>query len=230
MDIRATSRVAAALSLIVGPLALALPIGFTDEDAPIAAQLQDYANHPTLAMLSNIVILPLMAIIPAVVYAARLARRGAPNLAFVGGGLAALGWLAGFTTIGATQIALYQGSRLADQAGATALIDKVNGDPIYGTLVGVFVLGHAIGMIVLGIGLWRSRSVAPWVAALFIAYPVGHFVGHAISPVIDTLSGVLLLISGVAIAVKILRTSNQQWDLPAGEGVAPAESVAEVAA
>ncbi|WP_405086257.1 hypothetical protein [Microbispora sp. NBC_01389] len=230
MDIRTASRVAGAVSLIVGSLALAIPIEITDDDAPIAAQLQDYANHSALAMLSNIVLLPVILMVPAVIYAARLVRRGAPSLAFVGGGLSALGWLAGFMSIGAGQIALYQGSKLADQTGAAALIDKMNGDPVYGALMGIFVLGHAIGMIVLGVGLWRSRAVAPWVAALFIAYPVGHVVGHAISPVIDAISSVLLLVSAVAVAAKILRTPNEQWDLPAGEGVAAAEPVAGVAA
>ncbi|MEU8174156.1 hypothetical protein AB0C14_14850 [Microbispora hainanensis] len=164
MDIRSVSRIAGAVSLIVGPLALAVPIEVTDENAPITAQLHDYANHPALAMLSNIVLLPVMLILPAMIYAARLARRGAPRQAFVGA------------------------------------------------------------------GLWRSRAVAPWVAALFIAYPVGHLVGHAISPVIDTISGVLLLVSAVAVAIEILRTPNRQWDLPPGEGVAPAEPVAGVAA
>ena len=230
MDIRTASRVAGAVSLIVGPLALAIPIAITDDDAPIAAQLHDYANHPALATLSNIVLLPAILILPAVIYAARLARRGAPGLAFVGGGLAALGWIAGFMSIGAVQIALYQGSTLADQAGAATLIDKMNGDPTYGTLVGVFVLGHVIGMIVLGVGLWRSRAVAPWVAALFIAYPVGHLVGHAINPVIDAISSVILLVSAVAVAAKILRTPNEQWDLPSGKGVTVAEPVAGVAA
>ncbi|WP_214323733.1 hypothetical protein [Nonomuraea sediminis] len=217
MDIRTASRVAGAVSLIVGSLAIAIPIEITDENAPIAAQLQDYAHHSALGMLSNLVLLPVILMVPAVIYAARLARRGAPRLAFVGGGLSALGWIAGAMSIGAGQIALYQGSQLADQAGAAALIERINGDPVYGTLVGVFVLGHAIGMIVLGVGLWRSRAVAPWVAALFVAYPVGHVVGHAISPVLDSIAGVFLLVSAVAVAAAVLRTPNELWDLPAGK-------------
>ncbi|MFG2076380.1 hypothetical protein [Nonomuraea maritima] len=220
MDIRTISRVAGAASLIAGSLAVAVPIEITDEDAPIAVQLHDYAQHSALAMLSNLVLLPVILIVPGMIYAARLARGGAPLLAFVGGGLSVLGWIAGAMSIGAGQIALYQGAQLADQAGAVQLIDRMNGDPVYGTLVGVFVLGHAIGMIVLGAGLWRSRAVAPWVAALFVAYPVGHVVGHATSPVIDTISGVCLLVSAVAVAAAILRTSNERWDLPAGKAAA----------
>lgn len=52
MDIRTISRVVGAVSLIGGSLAVAVPIGITDADAPIAAQLQDYAQHSALAMLS----------------------------------------------------------------------------------------------------------------------------------------------------------------------------------
>jgi hypothetical protein len=231
MDVRTLSRAAGATSLIIGPLVLAIPIMASDNtDAPATTQLHNYASHSGAALVSNFFLLPLILLVPAMVYAARLARPGAPKLAFFGGGLAALGWLAGLMSIGAGQIALYQGSKLADEAGAAALIERMNGDPVFGALVGIFVVGHVIGMIVLGVALWRSRAVARWAAGLFIAYPILHFAAHQTSSAVDTVAGVILLVSAAAIAVRIARTPNGQWDLAAGRDAGANEPATRLAA
>ena len=231
MDVRTLSRAAGATSLIVGPLVLAIPIMVSDNtDAPATTQLHDYASHSGAALVSNLFLVPLILLVPAMVYAARLARPGAPKLAFFGGGLAAFGWLAGLMSIGTEQVALYQGSKLADQAGAAALIDRMNGDPVFGALVGIFVIGHVLGMIILGAALWRSRAVARWVAALFIAYPILHFAAHQTSSAVDVAAGVILLVSAVAIAVRIAGTPNARWDQPAGRDASTAQPVTTVAA
>jgi hypothetical protein len=71
-------------------------------------------------------------------------------------------------------------------------------------------------MILLGIALWRSRAVPVWVAVLFIAYPVLHFLAQAAGPAADYAARVALLISAAAIAEAVLRTPDDRWDLPAG--------------
>jgi hypothetical protein len=223
MDIRTISRTAAAAALVIGPLTLAVPIKITDdEDAPAAQQLRDYAAHAGAAKASNVALLALLLLVPAMLATARLARRGAPKLAFAGGALASLGWLAGLIAFGGQQIALYQGAKLADRAGAAALIDGVSKDPVFGTLIGVFVLGHIVGMIILGVALWRSRAVPVWAAGLFVAYPILHFVGHAVSPAVDYAGGAALLVSAVVVAARIMRTPNEQWDAPARDAAAAA--------
>jgi uncharacterized membrane protein (UPF0136 family) len=219
MDIRTISRAAGAAALVIGPVASAAPIVVTDsENGTAAEQLADYAANSGAAQASNVLLLLIIAVVPAMIYAARLARPGAPKLAFAGGALAALGWLAGLIGIGAGQIALYQGSRLDDRAAAAALIDGVYADPVYGSLVGVFVIGHIAGMILLGVALWRSRAVPSWAAGLFIAYPVLHFIAHVTTPAIDWAAKVAFVVSAVVIAMRVLRTSNDRWDLPAGTG------------
>jgi hypothetical protein len=219
MDIRTISRAAGAAALVIGPVTSAVPIVVTDsENGTVAEQLADYAANPGAAQASNALLLLIIAVVPAMIYAARLARPGAPKLAFFGGALAALGWLAGLISLGAGQVALYQGSQLADQAAAAALIDAMNSDPVYGSLIGIFVVGHISGMILLGVALWRSRAVPVWAAGLFIAYPVLHFIAHATNPAIDWAAKVAFVVSAVVIAMRILRTTNDRWDLPAGAG------------
>ncbi|MBU2666349.1 hypothetical protein KOI35_22865 [Actinoplanes bogorensis] len=207
MDIRTVSRRFGAASLILGPLALAIPLTVTDESAPVADQLRDYAGHSGLALTSNLLLFPLMLLVPAMVYAGRLAT---PKLGFFGGGIAAFGWLCGLIGIGGGGILLYQASQQADQGAAASMVEAVNGDPVYGTLVGVFVLGHLVGMIVLGIGLLRAKMVPTWAAALFTAYPVLHFAGNAVNPIVDTVAGVVLLVGCVVLATRLVRTPGEE--------------------
>jgi hypothetical protein len=209
MNIRTVSRVVGASALVLGPLALALPISVTDAvQGSAAEQLADYAANQGAALVSNLLLFPLMLLVPAMIYAARAAWRRAPVLAYVGGGLSALGWMAGLISIGAGQIALYQGARLPDRAGAAALIDAMNGDPVYGALVGIFVIGHIVGMIVLGVALWRSHAVARWAAGCYVAYPVLHFLGGVIHPVLDRASTLLLLAGSVMLAITVTQTAD----------------------
>src|SRR3954468_18293102 len=166
MDIRTVSRAAAVVTLAITAVAGAIPLVVTENDeAPAADQFRDYVAHSGVAAASNAMLLALICVVPAMIYAARLARPGAPKLAFVGGGLSALAWLAGLISLGGSQLALYEGSKLPDRAGAAALVDAITADPVYNVLVLTFVLGHIVGMAILGIALWRSRSVAWWVGA-----------------------------------------------------------------
>lgn len=223
MDIRTASRCSAAASLVVGSLALALPVSYYDGDQPGATQLREAAAHAGMAKFGNALLALQILVVPAMIYVARLARGRAPRLAFVGGGLAALGWLAGLMGIGTAGIVVYQATTLPDQAAAATLIDKMAADPAFGLLTGVFVLGHVLGMIILGAALWRSHAVPTWAAILFTLVPVGHLVGHFASRALDVADGYALVLACAVCAVAVLRRPNDDWDLPAGR---PARQVA----
>lgn len=199
MDVRTASRAAGALSLFVGPLLLAVPIEVAGEDDPAAQQLADTAGHLGLAAVSNTLLFVQVLIIPAMVYAARLARTRTPGL--------------------------------PDRAATAAVVDSVAADPAYGGLVLIFVAGHVLGMLLLGIALWRSPNVPTWAAVLFTVYPVGHLVGHAVSRWVDTGSSLLLAAAGIGLGITLLRTRDDRWDLPAGgRTTAAAEPAASPAA
>ena len=210
MNIRTVSRVVGASALVLGPLAVAVPITVTDAgQASTADQLAGYAANLDTALVSNLLLFPLMLLVPAMIYAARLAWQRAPVLAFIGGGLSALGWMAGLMSIGTGQIALYQGAQMADRAAAATLIDAMNGDPVYGTLVGIFVIGHIVGMILLGVALWRSRAAARWAASCYVAYPILHFVSGMTHPLLDRAATLLLLAGSVMLAITVTRTAAE---------------------
>jgi hypothetical protein len=215
MDVRTLSRTVGAACLIVGPLAMAVPVTLSEADLDGTAQLRLTAQHLGTANLTNVLLLAQILLVPAMIYAARLARRGAPTLAFFGGGISALAWLTGLMGLGAAGILVYHGAKLPDQAAAALLIDKVNADPVTGTLTLIFVLGHVVGMVLLGAALWRSHAIPVWAAALFVLYPLVHLGAHIGGSIaVDNASGVLLVVASVVCAIKIMQRPNGEWDLP----------------
>jgi DNA-binding CsgD family transcriptional regulator len=141
MDISTLSRYSAAASLVVGSLALAVPIGYVDGDQPGATQLREAAAHAGMAKLGNALLAVQILVVPAMVYVARLARGRAPRVAFVGGGLAALGWLAALMGLGTTEILVYQGARGYVLKGADpdtilrSILVVAAGEAIFGSAV-----------------------------------------------------------------------------------------------
>lgn len=98
-------------------------------------------------------------------------------------------------------------------ADATVLMDAP------GMLAGAltFVIGHLIGMVLVAIAVVRARVVAWWVGALIaVAQPI-HVVSAVIVPnrALDVVLGWGATTVGYAIvAFAVLRTSDDEWDLP----------------
>jgi len=168
MDIRTLSRATGAFCLIVGPISVALGSLFQqvhDGDSTSTA-LRRIAAHPGAAHAAIVFDVGAIAMIPATLFLMQLARDRAPRLAIIGGAIAFIGWTVGVASFVGTDVLQYHAAQATDHAAALALVDKVNHDPILGSLVGVFVVGHLLGMLLLGIGLWRARAVATWAAFL----------------------------------------------------------------
>ena len=222
------------LSRCTGAAILALaPIGFVvgawtqpvyDNDAPAASQLAEVAAQPMPPAALRVLVSLLILLMPAaMIFATRLARRGAPRLAAIGGAISFLAWSAGIASIGAVEGLYWYGSRMEDKGTVAAVIDAATGDATFNTLIAIFVLGHLVGMLTLGIGLWRSRAVPAWVGILFALSPILHAVAMNIGTAADTVAYSLLGVAMIGCAVRLVRVPDDEWDLPARQrAVAPA--------
>jgi hypothetical protein len=77
-----------------------------------------------------------------------------------------------------------------------------------------FLIGITIGRILLGIMLWRSRIAPRWMAiALILAAPV-EFVPITGSNLQPALSWTLTAIGYAAASLALLRSGNDDFDLP----------------
>jgi hypothetical protein len=219
VDTRKLSRYTGAAVLTLAPIGFvagAWTEPFYDNDAPAAVQLAEVADQPMPASALRVLVTLLILLMPvAMIYAMRLARRGAPRLAAIGGAISFLAWSAGIASIGAVEGLYWHGSRMADRGAVAAVIDAATGDAVFNTLIAIFVLGHLVGMLTLGIGLWRSRAVPAWVGILFALSPILHAVGMNIGTAADTVAYALLGVAMIGCAVRLVRVPDDEWDLPA---------------
>lgn len=134
--------------------------------------------HPTLlhfVVLFGMVGALLM--IPAALGAARLAGRGAARLAFVAGTLVAAGYACYFAVL-LTDLTTLAMVRVGGPMDAFArVLDERQTDAAGTWVFLLFVLGNLVGTLLLGLALWRSRSIARWAAAAVMVWPPLHVVG-----------------------------------------------------
>jgi hypothetical protein len=102
----------------------------------------------------------------------------------------------------------------ANPAQLAALWDQVNGNTAVSVLSIVFVVGHELGILLLGIGLARTRAVPLWAAAAVVLgillHPVAFGIGNRF---LDILAFALLVVGCLAAARAVLMTPNDAWDL-----------------
>jgi len=202
-----------ALLMPIGPalvmmLRLLLP-GFTAEDATrsAAAVAQSPGRESAVLWLGYLAILTL---VPGVIAAGSLARRGAPRLATWAVALLVPAYLSMGALITGDAV-LWSGHRAGLSAETTgAVYDDLH--PSIGVAVGVFVVGHVVGTVLLGLALLRSRAIrAPFAWALTISQPL-HFVAFVVLgvQVLDVVAWALTTVGMAAAGVALVRGRRAQ--------------------
>jgi hypothetical protein len=190
--------VGAALNTTEAVLGQLLP----DPDG-VAGQLAGVAEHTLLfgtrAVLGTLAV-PFMAL-AFVAVAQRLGLR-ARRTGYLAGGLLLAGmW--GFVGIHLVTLLQLPAARLADPAGAVALLEATQQDPVLGLLfMAPFLIGCALGMVVLTVGLLVTRAVPRWTAAAWLVFILLDFSIGAVGPVDPHW---LFLAGAVGLAVHLLR-------------------------
>ena len=190
------NRAAAGASMIGSALlllgaSLAWPSIKSDE----AAQIAVIVAHPSRYYLATVLILASsMLLVPALIGLMAMAQTRSPKLAHIGGSLSLLGALVavGDST---TQLVVWQmGAHGADTAQMAALLhrfDNTAGSSLVFTIGGLATL---IGVAILAIALYRSRSAPAWACAGIVAGTVLNIAGFSAgSTGILILSGIVLV-------------------------------------
>ena len=216
-DTRTFRRVAMAVLLPLGPLSVAalrgvLPNFSAADSAQTISQTAAHLGRQDAVLWFEV--LAILTLIPSVLAAGRLAQRRAPVLSLLAVGLlvpafAVLPFFAGDTTIRV----LADGT--ADPRTAATLLDHFNALGPVGLTGPIFIAGHVIGMVLLGVALWRARAVPVWAAiAVLISQPL-HFVAFVIvgNQAMDACAWGLTALGLAVAGARILRTSNADWDV-----------------
>jgi len=177
-----------------------------------SAQLTVIAQHPARYYLCTILILASsMLLVPAIIGLMRMSADRSPRLTHIGGTLSILGAL---VAVGdsASQLVIWQmAAHGADRAQMAALLhrfDTVAGASIVFTIGGLAVV---IGMALLSIALYRSRTVPAWAAAGVEAGIVLNIAGFMAGSVgILILSSVVLLVALGSIGLRVLAGDSDE--------------------
>lgn len=200
------TRLFAATCLVATALLSTISVLLQPEFAADPAErlaAMDASGTPGVVSLLAFVLTQLPFLV-AVVTTAVLARTGSSRLATTGGALAVIGGFghAVFGGVGLTYLAM--SSDVADRAALAEVVTRVESGPAVGFMA-AGMLGTVIGLLLLGIALFRSRVVARWVPAALWAFLLVEFVLSNVTEWAAPLAAVLYLGAFVGIAATLVR-------------------------
>ena len=228
-DVRTTRRWGTAACMVIAPLSVAAIRGsipyFTSTNGG-AGQVAGYAAHPgiypVVAVASVVAVLTMW---PAMQGAGRLIQRRTPRLALVAVPLATAGWIMVAVLASGDALAYQLAGSGMSTAASGALVDRVSNDLFSQLGFGIFVNGHLLGTLLIGVGLLVSRRVPAWAGLAVILGDLLHPIAFLLLQVqiLDALAYVILAAGMAAAARSVLTTPNEDWDLgPASATAAPA--------
>jgi hypothetical protein len=214
-DVRSFQRYAAAVIMLVPATCVAIGRLFQADDSDTRRTLDLIAANPdrqfTFALLGFIASLCL---VPAFLAAARLSRRRRPVLTTVALAVNLVAYLGGYA-LGAIDNLYLIGALLPPEQRdvAAVVIDKMWSSGIPGISTSLFVLGHILGAILMGLALRGSIATVGWLAML-LTTPV-HVLAFTVlqMPGLDMAAWLLMTLAFACCAVKIIKTPNDEWDL-----------------
>ncbi len=206
-------RTFAPVLVAIGPAAIAilrfvLPYDTTDSSRTMADKVIAHsAKESAVIWLSLVAIL---AMVPAVFWIGRYARQGAPRLGTVALALMVPGYLA-LGGLLSSDVLLWTGAKAGlSSASLAQMYDHLH--PAVFVAEAVFVVGHVIGTVLLGLALWRAPSVARWIAVAVVVCQPLHFIAAVVvsNHPLDLVAWGLNAVAFAAVAVTVRRTGSDR--------------------
>lgn len=218
-DTRSFQRYVAAALMPLGPAAVAVlrfVLPYDTNDSPLVAAQKIAADLPAQSMVLWLGLIAAFTLVPGAYAVSRLLRPQVPRLALVAGALLIAGYL-GLIAAGGSDAPFYSGIRAGvDPVVLATVFDESFSHPSGFISITIFVVGHVVGSVLLGIAMIRSRVVgATWGVAMLVSQPL-HLLAAVVfsSHTLDLCAWGLTAVAMGAAAVAVLRTPNDAWDVP----------------
>jgi hypothetical protein len=193
-----------ALCLVLGPLgAVLVEVVTPTGDGNAATSVAQAAAHHGAMRLTLVGDGLGLLLAPAVLIVAGIARPAAPRIAEVAGTVAFVGYSCLLSVISVDALLDVAASQ-PNRAAAVSMVDEFTSNGLITATLAVYLIGSLLGLILLGIALWRSGVVPRWAALAVAVEPAFEIADHAVG--IGSLAGAAgyLLVTG-AFAVCALR-------------------------
>lgn len=211
-DVRPFLRWVAALAMPIGPAAVAV-IRFTIPGEPVGETVA--ANPGALRLVLWLGVVALLTLLPGAFAAVKLTRLRAPVLSLFVGALLIPGYLAMTALFGSDVVAMAGTDLGLDPALVTSLSEAVLAQPTTTVLLLMFVVGHILGTVLLGIAAYRARLTPRVVAVLLAVSQPLHLTAVIIgSPLLDLFAWGLTAIGMAFLGLRVARLSDDEWDVP----------------
>jgi hypothetical protein len=216
-DRRLRRRVAAALMVLPGFCVAAAtvisPVYGLEGTDEIVRGLAGHTTRYQVGLWLGVV--AFLTLVPAFLAAGRLARRRRPLLATAAtavNGVAYLGLGLGLASVDALMLVASRQPG-GDQPEVIAFLEALEANAVFGLSAGLFVIGHVLGAVLMGLALRGSVPTWAWVT-MAISQP-GHFVAYVLlqEQVLDAATWALTGVALSACAVAVVRTRDDDWDL-----------------
>ena len=210
-------RTMVGLCLIAGPLVVLIGglVANWEENDTKAAYLQALAESPTRAQTSAVLLSFGFVLVAVGIFGIiHLLRHRAVLLGHVAGVLAVWGWVTfpGLLISDFYDLSLAQWSNRQE---AISISDRAE-NYVGSAVMGVPVLFGMIGLLLLGVALWRARFAPVWVPAVLLFGWIISFLGPP-TVVFFTGGWALWLVALGYVGLKILRMSDEDWARPASK-------------
>jgi len=194
--------------LPLGPAAIAvlrlvLPYYTAGDAAATLAAVE--ANPGRQSAVIWLAYLGVLTLVPGLFAAAAICRAAAPRMTTWAIALSVPGYLSLGMLVGYDQLLWSVAKTELSTPDALAVLDTTH--PAVDVSVGVFVLGHVVGTVLLGLALLRSGRVPTWSAwAIAVSQPL-HFVATVIlvSPQVDFVAWCLTAVGMAMVARALLK-------------------------
>lgn len=208
LDRRAYALIGALGAAVIAVLRLVIPYSDTDSVATSISKVAEHAGRERLVVILGAIGVALL--IPGYQALGRLTKDAAPRLTRIALALSYVGYLALGIDLLTDQL-LLSASSLTSRPGAIELVDHVQASAFVIIITAVFVVGHILGTVLLGVAFLRTRSIPTWAAVLVVVSQPLHFVAAIIigNHAMDFVCWLLMAVGfGVAGATLI---SRQVW-------------------
>jgi hypothetical protein len=206
---------AARAALVLGPVIAGVSVIFQPDLSGSAADRLDAMGGSLAAVSAVAFVVSQLPMLVGILAIGRLLLPRAPRLSAWGTALGVLGCF-GHTVFGGTSLIYLMMARDdSHRAIQVDLFDKIQDSPVM-IFSALGLLGTVVGLLVLGIGLFRTSVGPVWVGPAIWAFLLVEFVGSSLSRYASYLSVLLLAAAFFAIAGVLSRTSDRDAvDTPA---------------